>query len=182
MRFEATPLAGVYLLTPRVFGDERGFFIESWNSETFRDAGFDLNFVQDNHSRSAQGILRGLHYQTRHTQGKLVRVTSGCVYDVVVDLRRDSPTLGKSYGVALDAAEHRMLWVPPGFAHGFYVLSEFADFQYKCTDRYDPESEISIAWNDPDLAIDWPLVNDSTPSLSEKDRNGLAFSEAPRLR
>lgn len=182
MRFEATPLPGVYLLTPRVFGDERGFFLESWNAAVFRDAGFDLDFVQDNHSRSARGTLRGLHYQTRHTQGKLVRVTSGSVYDVAVDLRRDSPTLGRSFGVVLDALEHRMLWIPPGFAHGFYVTSEYADFQYKCTDRYDPDSEVSIAWNDPELAIDWPLVNGAAPSLSDKDQAGLAFSEAPRLR
>ena len=182
MQIEATPLDGVYLMTPRVFGDERGFFLESWNQSVFREAGFDLTFVQDNHSRSAQGTLRGLHYQTEHTQGKLVRVTSGAVFDVVVDLRRDSPGLGQWYGVVLDARKHRMLWVPPGFAHGFYVLSDFADFQYKCTDRYDPASEVSIAWNDPDLAIDWPLVDDRPPSLSEKDRGGIAFAEAPRLR
>ncbi|MEE4108241.1 MAG: dTDP-4-dehydrorhamnose 3,5-epimerase [Halieaceae bacterium] len=182
MQFDATPLPGVYLLTPRVFGDERGFFMESWNAAVFRDAGFDLDFVQDNHSRSARGTLRGLHYQTRHTQGKLVRVTSGSVYDVAVDLRRDSPTLGKSFGVILDAVEHRMLWIPPGFAHGFYVTSEFADFQYKCTDRYDPDSEVSIAWDDPELAIAWPLVDGAAPSLSGKDRQGLAFREAPRLR
>jgi dTDP-4-dehydrorhamnose 3,5-epimerase len=182
MQFDATPLAGVYLLTPRVFGDERGFFFESWNAATFAGAGFDLSFVQDNQSRSAQGILRGLHYQTRHTQGKLVRVTQGSVYDVAVDMRRDSPTLGQSYSVILDAIDHRMLWIPPGFAHGFYVTSEFADFQYKCTDRYDPESEVSIAWDDPDLAIDWPLVNGAAPSLSPKDAKGLSFREAPRLR
>lgn len=181
MQFDATPLAGVYLLTPRVFGDERGFFLESWNAATFRDADFDFSFVQDNHSRSAQGILRGLHYQTRYTQGKLVRVTSGQVFDVVVDLRRDSPTLGKSYGVILDAVDHRMLWIPPGFAHGFYVMSEFADFQYKCTDRYDPDSEVSIAWNDPDLSIDWPLVEGRAPSLSGKDEQGIPFADAPRL-
>ncbi|MEE4280056.1 MAG: dTDP-4-dehydrorhamnose 3,5-epimerase [Halieaceae bacterium] len=182
MQFDATPLPGVYLLTPRVFGDERGFFMETWNAQVFADAGFDLSFVQDNHSRSARGTLRGLHYQTRHTQGKLVRVTQGSVYDVAVDLRRDSPTLGQVYGVMLDAREHRMLWIPPGFAHGFYVTSEIADFQYKCTDRYDPDSEISIAWNDPDLAIDWPLANDEAPSLSAKDQKGLSFREAPRLR
>jgi dTDP-4-dehydrorhamnose 3,5-epimerase len=182
MQFDATPLPGVYLLTPRVFGDERGFFMESWNAAVFRDAGFDLDFVQDNHSRSARGTLRGLHYQTRHTQGKLVRVTSGSVYDVAVDLRRDSPTLGRSFGVILDAVEHRMLWIPPGFAHGFYVTSEFADFQYKCTDRYDPDSEVSIAWDDPELAIAWPLADGAAPSLSGKDRQGLAFREAPRLR
>jgi len=181
MQFEPTPLPGVYLLTPRVFGDERGFFVESWNAAVFRDAGFDLHFVQDNHSRSAQGTLRGLHYQTRHTQGKLVRVTAGSVFDVAVDLRRDSPTLGQCYGVTLDAIAQQMLWVPPGFAHGFYVTSESADFQYKCTDRYDPDNEVSIAWNDPDLNIDWPLVDGRDPSLSQKDQAGMAFRDAPRL-
>jgi dTDP-4-dehydrorhamnose 3,5-epimerase len=182
MEFESTPLGGVYLLKPRVFGDERGFFLESWNAAAFREAGFDLQFVQDNHSRSARGILRGLHYQTRHTQGKLVRVTAGSVFDVAVDLRRDSPTLGQWYGVTLDAQSHEMLWIPPGFAHGFYVLSEYADFLYKCTDRYDPDSEVSIAWDDPTLAIDWPLVDAAPPALSAKDAAGLAFGEAPLLR
>ena len=181
MEFEATPLPGVYLVTPRVFGDDRGFFLESWNADTFRDADFDVHFVQDNHSRSAQGTLRGLHYQTRHTQGKLVRVTSGSVYDVAVDLRRDSPTLGKSFGVILDAREHRMLWIPPGFAHGFYVLSDSADFLYKCTDRYDPDSEVSILWKDQDLAIEWPLIEGAAPSLSAKDRQGMRFVDAPQL-
>ena len=182
MLVEATPLDGVYLFTPKVFGDERGFFLESWNAEVFREAGFDLDFVQDNHSRSVQGTLRGLHYQTRHTQGKLVRVTSGSVFDVAVDLRRDSPGLGRWFGTVLDARKHAMLWIPPGFAHGFYVLSESADFQYKCTDRYDPDSEVSIAWDDPELAIDWPLVDGRAPSLSKKDQVGIAFAEAPRLR
>ncbi len=182
MQFEATSLPGVYVITPRVFGDERGFFLESWNAETFRDEGFDLHFVQDNHSRSARGILRGLHYQTRHSQGKLVRVTQGSVFDVAVDLRRDSPTLGQWFGMTLDAEKQQMLWVPPGFAHGFYVTSEYADFQYKCTDRYDPEAEVSIAWNDPTIGIDWPLVDGQEPRLSDKDANGLAFTEAPRLR
>lgn len=181
MQFDATSLPGVYLLTPKLFGDERGFFMESWNAEAFRDAGFDLNFVQDNHSRSAQGTLRGLHYQTQHTQGKLVRVTAGSVFDVAVDLRGDSPTLGQWVGVTLDATSQQMLWVPPGFAHGFYVTSEYADFQYKCTDKYDPGSEISIAWDDPTLAIDWPLVAGETPSLSAKDQSGIPFSNAPRL-
>ena len=181
MQFEATPLNGVYLLTPAVRGDERGFFIESWNAQVFRDAGFDLTFVQDNHSRSKGGILRGLHYQTRHTQGKLVRATVGSVFDVAVDLRRDSPSLGQWYGTTLDATRHQMLWIPPGFAHGFYVTSEFAEFQYKCTDRYDPESEVSIAWNDPDLAIEWPLLDGEAPSLSAKDVQGLSFAEAPRI-
>ena len=128
MNFIKTPLQDVYLLEPKVFGDQRGFFMETWNIETFRAAGFDLNFVQDNHSRSARGILRGLHFQTEHTQGKLVRVTSGAVFDVAVDLRRSSPTLGQWYGVSLSAENQRMLWVPPGFAHGFYVTSDYADF------------------------------------------------------
>jgi dTDP-4-dehydrorhamnose 3,5-epimerase len=182
VNIEPTPLPGVYLLTPRVFGDERGFFLETWNRETFRAADLDVDFVQDNHSRSARGILRGLHYQTRHTQGKLVRVSAGSVYDVAVDLRRDSPTLGQWYGVTLDAERKQQLWIPPGFAHGFYVTSEMADFQYKCTDRYDPESEITIAWNDPSLAIDWPLPPGELPILSVKDAAGLPFSEAPLLR
>lgn len=181
MEFEATSLPGVYLVSPKVFGDERGFFLESWNAEVFRDSDFDLRFVQDNHSRSSRGILRGLHYQTRHTQGKLVRVTAGSVFDVAVDMRQDSPTLGQWFGTTLDAKSHQMLWVPPGFAHGFYVLSDYADFLYKCTDRYDPESEISIAWNDPELGIEWPVPDGEAPSLSAKDSEGLRFADAPRL-
>ena len=181
MIFEPTSLPGVFLLQPRVFGDERGFFLESWNAATFREAGFDLDFVQDNHSRSARGILRGLHYQTRHTQGKLVRVTAGAVFDVAVDLRRDSPTLGQWFGAELSAENHRMLWVPPGFAHGFYVLSESADFQYKCTDYYDPKSEITLAWNDPRVGIDWPIPPGESPQLSDKDAEGLAWADAPLL-
>ncbi|MEM1144202.1 MAG: dTDP-4-dehydrorhamnose 3,5-epimerase [Pseudomonadota bacterium] len=181
MHAEATKLPGVYLIKPKVFGDERGFFFETWNAQIFKEAGFDLNFVQDNHSRSAQGTLRGLHYQTAHTQGKLVRVSVGRVYDVAVDLRRDSPTLGQWVGVYLDSDTKEQLWVPPGFAHGFYVLSEYADFQYKCTDRYDPQSEISLAWDDPELAIDWPLLQEEPPTLSEKDQQGLSFAAAPRL-
>ena len=179
MKFEATPLQGVYLLKPRVFGDPRGFFLESWNAATFRDAGFDLDFVQDNHSRSARGILRGMHYQTEHTQGKLVRVTSGEVFDVVVDLRRSSPTLGQWHGEYLNADTHHMLWIPPGFAHGFYVTSEFADFQYKCTDTYHPASEICLAWNDPTVGIDWPIPAGESPQLSIKDANGLAWGDVP---
>lgn len=181
MKFEATPLEGVYLLTPKVFGDERGFFLESWSAATFREEGFDLRFVQDNHSRSARGILRGMHYQRQHTQGKLVRVTSGAVFDAVVDMRHDSPTLGQWYGVELSAANHQMLWVPPGFAHGFYVLSEVADFQYKCTDIYHPDSEVSLAWDDPDVGIEWPLAAGETPQLSDKDAAGLALAQAPLL-
>jgi dTDP-4-dehydrorhamnose 3,5-epimerase len=179
MKAEVTPLEGVYLLQPRVFGDERGFFLENWNANTFRDLGLDLDFVQDNHSRSGRGILRGLHYQTRHTQGKLVRVSSGAVFDVAVDLRRSSPTLGQWYGVTLDAVSHQMLWIPPGFAHGFLVLSEYADFQYKCTDIYHPASEVCLAWDDPTLAIDWPLEAGQQPRLSAKDAEGLAWGDAP---
>ncbi|MCB1847152.1 MAG: dTDP-4-dehydrorhamnose 3,5-epimerase, partial [Halieaceae bacterium] len=166
MKFESTSLGDVFLLKPRVFGDQRGFFLESWNAQTFRDAGFDLQFVQDNHSRSTRGTLRGMHFQTRHTQGKLVRVTSGEVFDVVVDLRRSSPTCGQWLGVWLSAANHHQLWVPPGFAHGFLVTSEYADFQYKCTDIYHPASEVSLAWDDPTVGIDWPLPGGEPPQLS----------------
>ena len=179
MKFETTPLQDVCLVKPDVFGDSRGFFLESWNAETFRAAGFDLPFVQDNHSRSARGILRGMHYQTEHTQGKLVRVTSGEVFDVVVDLRRSSPTLGQWYGEYLSADNHRMLWVPPGFAHGFYVTSDYADFQYKCTDIYHPASEVCLAWNDPTVGIDWPIPDGELPQLSAKDARGLAWADAP---
>jgi dTDP-4-dehydrorhamnose 3,5-epimerase len=177
--FEATPLNDVYLLKPKVFGDPRGYFLESWNAQTFEQAGFVLKFVQDNHSRSAGGILRGMHYQTEFTQGKLVRASSGSVFDAVVDLRRSSPTLGQWYGVALDAKSHEMLWVPPGFAHGFYVTSEFADFQYKCTQPYHPETEICLAWNDPTVGIDWPLINGEEPQLSAKDQQGLSWGDIP---
>ena len=145
MNIETTPLAGVVVIRPRVFGDERGFFLESWNRRAFEEAGIPSTFVQDNHSRSRQGILRGLHFQTRHTQGKLVRVVQGEVFDVAVDLRADSPTCGQWFGCHLSAEEKNQLWVPPGFAHGFYVLSETADFLYKCTDYYDPDSEVSLA-------------------------------------
>ena len=178
MKFEATPLQDVYLLEPKVFGDPRGFFLESWNAATFREAGFDINFVQDNQSRSAQGILRGMHYQTEHTQGKLVRVTAGEVYDVVVDLRRNSDTFGQWYGATLSAENHRMLWVPAGFAHGFYVLSHEAEFTYKCTDYYAPEHERCILWNDPVLDIDWPILEGVETIISEKDSAGVQFTEA----
>lgn len=179
MKFNPTPLADVYELEPTVFGDARGFFQETWNQNTFRDAGFDLRFVQDNHSRSSRGILRGLHYQTEHPQGKLVRVVQGEVFDVAVDLRRSSPTLGQWYGTRLSGDNHRMLWVPPGFAHGFVVLSPFADFLYKCTNIYHPQSEVSLAWNDPTVGIDWPLEEIGQPSLSAKDQMGLAWGDCP---
>lgn len=179
MIFEPTPLQGALVIKPRVFGDERGFFLESWNARSFADAGHDFKFVQDNHSRSSQGILRGMHYQTEQVQGKLVRVTSGRVFDAIVDLRRSSPSFGKWFGVVLSAEEHNMLWMPPGFAHGFYVISESADFLYKTTDYYHPESEISLAWNDPSVGIEWPLVDAQAPQLSGKDANGLGWDEIP---
>mgnify|MGYP001818301677 FL=1 len=181
MKFEETALPGVYLVKPAGVGDPRGFFLESWNREAFREAGFDLDFVQDNHSRSARGILRGMHYQTKHTQGKLVRVTAGEVFDAVVDVRRDSPTLGQWYGATLSAENHHMLWVPPGFAHGFCVTSDYADFQYKCTDIYHPASEVALAWDDPSVGIEWPLAPGEVPQLSAKDQQGLAWTELPLL-
>jgi dTDP-4-dehydrorhamnose 3,5-epimerase len=181
MKFVATPLQDVYVLEPKVFGDSRGFFMETWNRETFRAAGFDLQFVQDNHSRSARGILRGLHFQTEHTQGKLVRVTAGEVFDVAVDLRRSSPTLGQWFGISLSAENQRMLWVPPGFAHGFYVTSDYADFLYKCTDIYHPASEKTLAWDDPTVGIEWPVPAGDAPLLSAKDAQGLRWAEAPRF-
>ena len=181
MKFEETPLSGMYLVQPDVFGDQRGFFLESWNRDTFRQEGFEMDFVQDNHSRSKRGILRGMHYQTRHTQGKLVRVTAGEVFDAVVDLRRDSPTLGQWHGVTLSEENQSMLWVPPGFAHGFYVCSDYADFQYKCTDIYHPDSEISLAWNDPTVGINWPVPHGETPELSAKDAAALTWENIPLL-
>ena len=178
MRKKATSLQDVFLLEPRVFGDTRGFFLESWSARTFADVGLDYEFVQDNHSRSARGVLRGLHYQTKHTQGKLVRVLSGSVYDVAVDLRRSSPTYGKWEGFYLSATENQLLWIPEGFAHGFLSLAEGTEFFYKCTDFYSPEHEISLAWNDPDLAISWPLDGIGAPLLAAKDEGGVSLSEA----
>jgi len=173
-----TPLQDLLILQPQVHGDERGFFVESWNQKRFRELGLDLNFVQDNHSRSNRGTLRGLHYQLDRPQGKLVRCTQGEVFDVAVDLRRTSPSFGKWYGLTLSAANFTMLWVPPGFAHGFYVVSDVAEFQYKCTDFYHPQSEISICWDDPDIAIDWPLDSGDSPKLSAKDGAGISLAEA----
>ena len=177
---KATPQAitDVLLLEPRVFGDERGFFYESFNQRAFNQAtGLDVQFVQDNHSRSARHVLRGLHYQRSQPQGKLVRVTAGEVFDVAVDIRRGSPTFGQWVGQVLSAENKRQLWVPPGLAHGFLVLSDSADFLYKTTDYYAPEHERCIAWDDPALAIDWPLVG-ATPALSAKDAAGQAFAHA----
>jgi dTDP-4-dehydrorhamnose 3,5-epimerase len=174
VKVEDTALPGVKLLTPRVFGDDRGFFLESWNARVFAEAGLDVPFVQDNHSRSAKGVLRGLHYQLSNPQGKLVRVTSGAVFDVAVDIRRSSPHFGRWTGHVLSVDNKAMLWIPPGFAHGFLVLSDSADFLYKCTTLYDPPSDRSLAWDDPDIGIDWPL-DGMTPLLSAKD------AAAPRL-
>lgn len=180
---QATPLAipEVVLLEPKVFGDARGFFFESFNAATFAAAtGLHVDFVQDNHSRSLCGVLRGLHYQLPpRAQGKLVRVVQGEVFDVAVDIRRQSPTFGRWVGVCLSAENHRQLWIPPGFAHGFQVLSESAEFLYKTTDYYAPELERCLAWNDPDLAIDWP--GEGKPLVSVKDAAGLFLRDADSL-
>lgn len=172
-----TEIPGVLILEPKVFGDDRGFFLESFNQDSFRQAtGLDVNFVQDNHSRSRKGVLRGLHYQLPpHAQGKLVRVVSGSVFDVAVDIRRDSPTYGRWVGVSLTAENHRQLWIPPGLAHGFLVTSESADFLYKTTAYYAPSHERSIAWNDPAVNIDWPL--EGAPHLSSKDAGSSLLAE-----
>ncbi len=177
MQFIKTEIPDVIVIEPAVFGDERGFFMETWQRKTFAAHGIDYDFVQDNHSLSGKNILRGLHYQIKNPQGKLVRVTAGEVFDVVVDLRKGSKWFGQWVGVTLSNANRRMFWVPPGFAHGFYVLSDTAEFVYKCTDFYTPRYERSIAWNDPDLGIEWPLQGDE-PMLSSKDRAGIFFKEA----
>jgi dTDP-4-dehydrorhamnose 3,5-epimerase len=176
MRVRPTAIPGVLIVEPRVFGDARGFFMESWNRRAFAEAGLDVDFVQDNHSRSRRGVLRGLHYQIRHPQGKLVRVVAGEVFDVAVDLRRRSPTFGRAVGDTLSEDNQRMLWVPPGFAHGFLVTSDSADFLYKATDYYHPEHERTLLWNDPALAIEWPL--DGEPALAAKDAAGTRLADA----
>jgi len=171
-----TRIPDVLILEPRVHGDARGFFLESFNAQTFHGVtGMDVTFVQDNHSRSSRGVLRGLHYQIRHPQGKLVRVSHGSVFDVAVDLRRSSPTFGQWVGVELSGENFRQLWIPPGFAHGFLVLSETADFLYKTTDYYAPEHERSLLWNDPQVGVDWPL-DGIEPKLAAKDLAGLVLS------
>jgi dTDP-4-dehydrorhamnose 3,5-epimerase len=178
LELERLTIPDVVLLRPKVFGDQRGFFMECWNRKSFASAGLDLDFVQDNQSRSVRHTLRGLHYQMQHTQGKLVRVVSGAVFDVVVDLRRSSSSFGRWIGVELSEANNHILWIPPGFAHGFLVLSESADFHYKCTDYYAPGHERTLLWNDPALGIEWPLPAGVTPLLAKKDSAGVALSEA----
>lgn len=178
MRFERLEIRDVILVEPVVHGDARGFFLESWQRERFSEAGIPACFVQDNHSRSVKHTLRGLHYQLRRPQGKLVRVVNGEVFDVAVDVRRNSPTFGRWIGMHLSAENHRELWVPAGFAHGFLVLSDSADFLYKVTDYYDPADEICIRWNDPRIDIDWPLPAGVEPLLSAKDAKGLPLEEA----
>lgn len=177
MKATKTSIPEVLVLEPKVFGDARGFFYESFNQRVFNEAtGLDVTFVQDNHSRSARGVLRGMHYQVRQPQGKLVRVVRGAVFDVAVDLRRSSPTFGKWAGIELTEENNLQFWVPPGFAHGFVVLSESADFLYKATDYYAPAHERSIAWNDPDIGIVWPAGIE--PRLSEKDLRAASLSTA----
>ena len=176
MKAVPTEIPDVLVIEPKVFGDARGFFFESFNARAFRDVtGLDEQFVQDNHSRSARGVLRGLHYQIHQPQGKLVRVVRGAVFDVAVDLRRRSPTFGRWAGVELSEDNHRQLWVPPGFAHGFVVLTDFADFLYKTTDYYAPEHERCLKWDDPAVGIEWPVEGD--PLLSAKDRDGKALAD-----
>jgi len=174
-----TAIPGPVIIEPQVFGDDRGFFMESWNQARFAELGLDLTFVQDNHSRSRHGVLRGLHFQNPNPQGKLVRVAAGRAWDVAVDIRRSSPHFGKWVGVELSAANKRMFWVPPGFAHGFLSLEDGTDFLYKCTALYEPASEHSLLWNDPDIGIEWPLEG-IEPELSAKDKVGqpLAAIEA----
>ena len=176
MKVTPTFIPDVKIVEPRVFGDDRGFFFESWNRRAFAEAGIDAQFVQDNHSRSRRGVLRGLHYQIEHAQGKLVRVVMGEVFDVAVDLRRSSPTFGQSVAVTLSAENKQMLWVPPGFAHGFLVVSDIADFLYKATDYWYPQHERTLLWNDAALCIAWPL--DVPPTLAPKDAAGAPLASA----
>jgi dTDP-4-dehydrorhamnose 3,5-epimerase len=173
LNIRETTLPGVFIIEPKVHGDDRGFFMETYRLDAFRDAGIDAVFVQDNHSRSARGVLRGLHYQEPNAQGKLVRCTRGALYDVAVDIRRGSPSFGRWFGTDLTESNKRMLWVPPGFAHGFCALEDGSDLVYKCTTLYDPAADRAILWNDPDIGIEWPIAS---PLLSAKDE------KAPRLR
>ena len=178
MKVSKLAIPDVVLIAPRIFSDERGYFLETWQAKAYAGAGLDFKFVQENQSGSRGGTLRGLHYQIRHPQGKLVRVIRGEIYDVAVDLRRSSATFGQGVGVRLSADERTQIYVPPGFAHGFLVTSESADVVYKCTDYYFPEHERTVLWNDPDLGIAWPEVASGTPLLSEKDRQGVRLRDA----
>jgi dTDP-4-dehydrorhamnose 3,5-epimerase len=178
MNVMTTPLEGLLVLEPRVFGDERGFFYESYNARVFAEkTGIAAEFVQDNHSRSSKGVLRGLHYQIQQAQGKLVRCTAGSVFDVAVDIRKSSPTFGQWYGIELSAVNHRQMWIPPGFAHGFVVTSDDAEFLYKTTDYWAPEHERAILWNDPAIGIDWPALAEA-PRLSWKDQAAVLLADA----
>lgn len=174
MKVIATALPGVLLIEPKAFGDKRGFFLESFQAERYREAGIDFPFVQDNHSRSQRGVLRGLHFQKTRPQGKLVSVSRGAVYDVAVDINPSSPTCGQFVGVELNDENHRQLWIPPGYAHGFCVISDVADFQYKCTDYYNPEDEGGLQWNDPYVGIPWPIEQ---PLLSAKDSQNPSLKQ-----
>ena len=176
MEFIPTRLPEVVLIKPKVFGDERGFFLESWQQKKFADAGIHADFVQDNHSHSSQWILRGMHYQIQNTQGKLVRVSRGAVYDVAIDVRRSSPRFGEWVGVELSDVNHQMMWIPPGFAHGFLTLTEKVDFMYKCTELYSPQYERCIRWDDPDVGIQWSLPEGVSPQLAARD------AQAPGIR
>lgn len=178
MKFTPTRFPDIILVQPRVFEDERGFFFETYREDRFSQSGIDTNFVQDNHSRSQKGVLRGLHYQIRQAQGKLVRAISGAIFDVAVDIRRSSPTFGQWFGVNLSGENKFQLWIPPGFAHGFYVLSEWAEVTYKTTNYYAPECERTILWNDPQIGIDWPLLGGLQPSISVKDADGNSLTNA----
>lgn len=178
MQFIPTEIPDVVIIEPKVFGDARGFFMETYQKDAFTRAGIGLDFVQDNHSGSRGSTLRGLHYQIRHAQGKLVRAIAGEIFDVVVDIRRSSPTFGQWTGVHLSAENKRQVWVPPGFAHGFYVVSDWAELTYKATDFYAPQWERTLIWNDPQINIRWPFPAGSEPLLSEKDARGASFAEA----
>ena len=178
MEFTATQIPDVIVIDPVVYEDARGFFMETWQEKKFRDAGIDARFVQGNHSRSSIGVLRGLHYQVSQAQGKLIRVIQGEAFDVAVDIRKSSPTFGQWVGETLSAGNRKLIWIPPGFAHGFLILSEIADFEYHTTNLYAPEHERTIHWNDPDLAIAWPLTEGQVPLLSEKDEAGVFLKDA----
>lgn len=182
MKFIETNIPDVKIIEPQVFGDERGFFMETFRTTLFNEHCGEREFVQENHSKSGHGILRGLHYQIENTQGKLVRVTKGEVFDVAVDMRESSETFGQWVGVVLSEENKRQLWVPEGFAHGFYVMSEEAEFVYKCTDYYNPAAEASLKWNDPSVNVEWPLVNGAAPLLSAKDEAGICFKDAVKFK